>query len=437
MTQRTDTVYLIALVVILFGSGCRSDDPVQSGPSPKQKFELSDFQSAEACSTCHPRYFDEWQGSMHRYATNDPIWMLASNSLQESTNGQLKSWCIQCHSPIGFLTESVPPTFQIESLPAIVREGVNCDVCHILRPPYTTTEDHAVYTISPGSTKYGTLPDPLPTIHGSAYEPSYGRSEVCRICHDLIRNNVPVEITFTEWQQSPWGAMSYECQDCHMKTYTGQAAVNGPVRQNLHQHDFVGVDLPITPFPNKERQRAGVDSLLKNSASMSVLAPTHVATGDSFHLSVTITNDKTGHNLPTSVFFFRQMWIEVLVWNGPDTVYRSGHLDANRDLMDGNSTLGPGADKDLTIFNGVLYKNHAESNVFELDSLVNRSLAPFASHTSVYSADLPHVGSWNYRVRLLFRPFGPYLFRALGAGSFVGEIPIYEMLSEEGVVIAH
>jgi hypothetical protein len=117
-----------------------------------------------------------------------------------------------------------------------------------------------------------------------------------------------------------------------------------------------------------------------------------------------------------------------------DTVYRSGHLDANGDLMDHNSALRPDDDPDLTLFNGTLYKNGQESNVFELDSLVNTSLAPFETRTSHYAFTPPSAGVWNVRSRLLFRPFGPYLFRSLEAGQYAPALPVFEMLSRETTV---
>jgi len=128
------------------------------------------------------------------------------------------------------------------------------------------------------------------------------------------------------------------------------------------------------------------------------------------------------------------MWIEVTVWKGTDTVFRSGDLDANGDLMDKNSALRPGEDVDLVIFNGTLYKEGRESNVFELDSLVNHSLAPFETRTAQYAFTATSSGEWNIMARLLFRPFGPYLFRSLGAGAYATELPVYEMASREETV---
>jgi len=423
---RTAAPPLMAIAMMAL-PGCNRDDTVVV-PAPAAAYTLSDFSPSAACEPCHPQYVAEWKGSMHHYSTSDPIWRLANNSLQESTGGRLAKTCFQCHAPVGFLTDNTKPSFAFSDLDPLVREGITCDLCHVLRPPYLSTDQTIRYTVDPGPVKYGTLRDPEPTsAHEHGYDSDYDRSDVCRQCHDLTVNGVPVEVTFTEWQNSAWGGMSVECQSCHMKKYTGRATPTGPVRNNLHRHSFAGVDVAITDFPGKAEQLEEVDSLLKNSASLELEYSAGAGVGDTFRLGVRVTNDKTGHNLPTSVFFNRQMWIEVTVWMGGDTVLRSGALDANGDLMDQNSVLRPNEDTLLTIFNGTLYREGHESNVFELDSLVNRSLAPFESRVSTYPFVVSAAGTWNLSARLLFRPFGPYLFRSLDADEYLTELPVFEM----------
>jgi hypothetical protein len=436
MNKDVLVIFLISFVVSL--AACKKDESTgpPPNPNPTPTYNLTDFERAQSCSTCHPQYYKEWEGSMHLYSTADPIWRLANNSLHQATNGTLGKACFQCHSPVGFITGTTVSPFEFSDLDPFVREGITCDFCHVMRPPYKTTNQRVEYNLAPGRVKYGTLENPVATsAHEHGYDASYDRSEVCRPCHDLILNNVPFEITNTEWQNSPWGGMSVECQHCHMKTYTGRAVPGGPIRNNLHRHSFVGVDVAITDFPNKAEQKAEIDSLLKNSATVTVNVPTMAALQDSIRLAICIYNDKTGHNLPTSVFFNRQMWLEVTVWKGSDTVYRSGHLDANGDLMDKNSVLRPNEDKDLQIFNGTLYSKGQETGILVyLDSIVNKTIKPFECRNVHYKFKIPRTGFWNARVRLLFRPFGPYLFRNLGAHEYITELPIFEMSNHESLI---
>jgi hypothetical protein len=128
------------------------------------------------------------------------------------------------------------------------------------------------------------------------------------------------------------------------------------------------------------------------------------------------------------------MWVEISVANGADTAYRSGNLDANGDLMDRHSALLPNGDQDLMLFSGYLFKNGHESSVFEVDSVVNTSLPPFAARTARYRFRVSRAGLWTVRTRLLFRPFGPYLFRSLRAEQYISEIPTFEMITNETIV---
>ena len=269
-----------------------TDPPPDDGPA----YKLSDFTSAELCAGCHPQYYEEWRGSMHRYSTADPVWMMANNALQAGTGGKLGKTCFQCHAPVGLLTGNTKDVFDFSDLDPLVSEGITCDFCHVLRPPYISTDQEIRYTIEPGRVKYGAMSDPIANgHHESGYDAEYDRSTVCRQCHDLTMNGVAVEITFTEWQDSPWGAMSVECQDCHMKTYTGRAAAGAPVRSGLHRHTFAGADVAVTDFPNKPEQLAEVGELMRGAASMDLetAATCRPGTGGRRPRG----NDKTGHNL--------------------------------------------------------------------------------------------------------------------------------------------
>jgi hypothetical protein len=272
---------LVLFVVLSLLSGCKKEEPVQPPPGERKRYNLSDFTPSPTCRSCHPQQYDEWNGSRHHYSANDPIWMLANNALQVSTGGTLKETCWPCHAPLGYLTGNTLPTFQIADLQPLVQEGDNCDMCHTMRAPHTTTDGQIRYHFEPGITKFGPMSDPIPTTgHVNGFDASFSRSDMCRECHDLIVNHIPVEINNTELEKSPWSALAVQCQDCHMSTYTGRAAVGAPVRTNLHRHDFVAVSVPVTNFPFRAYQRSAADSLLKQSASMYVTVPSDARASD-------------------------------------------------------------------------------------------------------------------------------------------------------------
>jgi len=140
---------------------------------------------------------------MHRYSTADPIWMLSNNSLQQSTGGRLGKTCFQCHAPVGFLTGNTKEVFEFSDLDPLVGEGITCDFCHVLRPPYLSTNQSVRYTVDPGGVKYGTMTNPVASsAHTHGYDPDFDRSVVCRQCHDpdALRLAVPA----MEWRTAVW-----------------------------------------------------------------------------------------------------------------------------------------------------------------------------------------------------------------------------------------
>jgi hypothetical protein len=150
-------------------------------------------------------------------------------------------------------------------------------------------------------------------------------------------------------------------------------------------------------------------------------------------LSVTVgvTNDRTGHALPSGTSFSRQMWVEITATNGAETLYRSGQLDANQDLLDEHSEIAPNGDPDLLLFSSELLGGD-DVSVFSATGIVENLLDPFERQERTYRVPVPAtaVGSVEIAVRLRFRPFPPYKARAQGHTDLVDQIPIFEMAAD-------
>jgi hypothetical protein len=437
---------MAALLIIWILVGCseKAPEPTNNQQTNNEGFKLSDFSSASECQICHPTQYDEWNGSMHAYAFVDPVNTVWMNGLKASEGEEtLGQCCVQCHSPIGMLTGETPIGFDKADVDPLVNEGINCDACHLMEAPSGTTFDQDIkyhYDVKSGK-KYGSIMDPAPNgFHLSEGKQFYTRSNACLPCHDLINETgLRAEITYTEWVESFYNMSSVECQDCHMETYQGQAAVGGPTRDNLHRHDFIGVDMAlIDNFPNKPEQRQRIEQLLQNSVTMTVELPDSVRPNSVLSIKATVTNDFVGHDIPSSVTFVRQMWLEVTVTSGADTLYKSGYFDANGDLMDAHSVLNPNGDPDLVIFQSALYKNGQPGNVFSADSINIGSIAPLQSKSGNYSISLNSIlgNTIDVRVRLRFRTFPPYAIRD-GAAQYIANIPTFEMEEYQGSIVVY
>lgn len=435
MTKRRDLLLcLIApfLIWILIGCAEKSSEPTNNQQTNNEEFQLSDFSSASDCKGCHPNQYNEWKGSMHAYAFVDPINTVWMDGLRASVGAQtLGQFCVQCHSPIGMLAGETPIGFDKNDVDPLVKEGINCDACHLMEKPSGTTITESVfhYDVKSGK-KYGSIMDPAPNpFHLSEGKPFYSLSNVCLPCHNLINpQGLPAEITFSEWAESLYGMSSVECQGCHMPTYSGEAAVGGPHRDNLHRHDFIGVDVALIDFPDKDLQRQKIEQLLQNSVTLSVELPDSIHPNSVLPVKATVTNDFVGHDIPSSVTFVRQMWLEVTVTSGADTLYKSGYFDANGDLMDEHSLLNPGGDPDLVVFQSALYKGTQPANVFTADSVKAGSIPALQSRSGQYEILLAAIpaNTVEVHVRLRFRPFPPYSIRD-GAAQYIAHVPVFEM----------
>lgn len=391
------------------------------------------FAEPEKCQACHPKHYEEWQTSMHAYAFVDPVFFALNEIGQQRSNNALDQFCVKCHSPIASLFQEVPPGFDRSLLSPIAKKGIQCDVCHLIK---SISRGEGIGEFRIDQKRAGPIYDPQENeFHESAYDERFDKSIVCSSCHDVkAPNGFQVEHTSTEWEQSPYAAMGLECQGCHMPTYSGNAAVGGPVRSKLHRHTFVGVDIPLVDFPGKEQTIAAVDELLKNSASMAVNAPTQVQPGEMITIEVSINNDKTGHNIPSGTIFERQMWIEVILQDDSGTVYlESGKLDKNGDLLNHHSDFVKAGtmalDSNLVLFNGTPYSNGKETLFFwEADSIESNTIAPFETKTVQYSVKAPNIARpLSLNVRLLFRSFPPYLLREIGQESLLENLVLFEM----------
>lgn len=429
---------LFFILLLFFLCACSRKDPANPDPAPGPEFQAAQFTSAQQCATCHPNHYQEWRSSMHAYAFVDPVFFAMHDRGQRETAGRLDQFCTKCHSPIASRSGETPPFFDRNALSPVSREGVTCDVCHsITRINEIANADFAM---SPGNVKYGSLDNPAPNgFHGSQFNALFDRSEFCGSCHNVINpENVLVEETHFEWSRISPASMAYQCQDCHMPTYTGEAAVGGPQRE-VHRHYFAGVDVPLIDFPGADLQRQMAEQLLQSAADLSITHPAAILRGDTLVLAVQVQNTGTGHDLPSGVAAERQMWIAVVARDaGGRVLYQSGQLDANGDLMDHHSALHPHADRELALFRQIMYDGNGKEVLFFWQAKrVQNDMIPFLeSREARYRIAVPadFSGKIFLQVILRFRSLPPYFLRELNLADLVAKVPIVDMARAEGVV---
>ena len=408
---------LAAPVALLPLGGCSdSTDPGDGDGAP------GPFRSAASCGVCHPQHFAEWVSSMHAFGGVDPV-MIAAAELARAELGQAAGdACHDCHSPslkrqrdwLASLPPTVDPLVEDVSL-----DGISCDVCHSIDLIPPAGDISFLADVDPSGPKLGGIRDPIPNeAHESKHDDSFQTSVQCRSCHQIfLENGVGVENTFREWLDSNGAGMGQECQTCHMPGYTGQAAIGGPADRTVHHHTFIGVDFATVPYRgvDRDRQIAAVDSLLRNSVTVSPDVPASAAAGSPLTLRFPVRNDKVGHSIPSGTSFAREMWIRLSVRDARDSlVHRSGWLEgADSTLVD------VATDPSLVSFGSHLLDAQGDRTFFlwrAVDIDESRLLPSGAVRDADYTFDVPvdAVGPLTVDVALRFRAFAPEQLLELG-----------------------
>jgi len=189
-------------------------------------------------------------------------------------------------------------------------DGVGCDFCHKIGEVILDPHTDLPYPDRPGISSmrlyrpeegqqlfFGTFDDVTRRV---TYLPLEEESAFCAPCHYGVFGGVvaPGEVaggvviynSYGEWLESPYSdpETGQTCQDCHMLVadydyfaYPEQGGLRS--RFPIHNHTMPG---------------AKDEALLQNSVTMTTIAQ---LAGDRVLVRASITNDKTGHHVPTGV----------------------------------------------------------------------------------------------------------------------------------------
>ncbi|MCB9680427.1 MAG: hypothetical protein H6733_03070 [Alphaproteobacteria bacterium] len=405
-------------------------DPLSTPATPT--LDPSAFPEADSCVTCHPDHVAAWRTSAHAHAMTDPVFRRLVQVRQVDFAGQQDPFCLQCHSAIATRGGEIVPGFSFDDLSPVALEGVTCVSCHkVTGLQRTWNSGHVLDADAP---MQGPIDDPAPNaFHTSAASPLHAEARFCGGCHDVVEvSGLPLERPYQEWTTSPAAEAGTPCQSCHMPARTGMAAVGGTERE-VHDHRFVGVDLPLEDVPAAERdaRRADVLGLLHTAASLTVDAPPASRAGDQIDVVLTVDNRIDAHNLPTGSTFNRQLWLEVVATDADGAVlYATGTLDDRGDLRNYWSTLDPYGDHDLITLGAAFTDAHGDPELFpwSAEELTSTALPPLHDRTfTVFVPTTPTTpGPIAVRARLLFRQLPPYLLRELGLSD---ALPFLEVLT--------
>ena len=225
-------------------------------------------------------------------------------------NNQNCSW-MGCHTSLTverspqFIGQPADPL----GLTGDAAEGITCDFCHKIGDVILDPETHLPPPDMPGILSmrlyrpvegeqvfFGTVLDVNRRV---SYLPLQSESEFCAPCHygvfggivgnGTVTGGTVIYNSYGEWLDSPYSdpETGLTCQDCHMPVSSENWFVF-PERGGL-ERDYVELH-------NHTMPGAADENLLQNSVTMVSWAQ---RAGDQLEVEVSITNDQTGHHIPT------------------------------------------------------------------------------------------------------------------------------------------
>ena len=331
------------------------------GACGDDKLPVEELMDPRTCETCHPVHYQQWSGSMHAYAADDPVFLAMNKRGQRETGGALGDFCINCHAPmakqLGFTDFA---NFDPEVLPPAAR-GITCYFCHNVER-VTSTHDNGL-VLANDQTMRGGAKDPVGTsAHHSKYDEKMdgdlNQSEICGSCHDIVvpasingRRDIELERTFLEWKgtffaSSDVPTLHLTCTGCHAKSSRLEPIADAPGVKprlhGLHDHTMAAIDLALTPFPEMEAQRLAVQRIL--NPSIGIIGPVPLNPSAPQPGGICVTPEQgglvtvrvdalgTGHSWPSGAAMDRRAWLELIAYDASGAVvFQSGVVPAGMD----------------------------------------------------------------------------------------------------------
>ena len=335
---------------------CACDASAREETTESARLTREELMDPQSCSGCHPRHYREWSGSMHAYASEDPVFRAMNQRAQRETGGELGEFCVKCHAPLALQEGATRDGSNLDEIPDKLK-GVTCYFCHNAIDVGEHFNNDV--KLANDTTLRAAIDQPLSSpAHGVAYSAFLDSDRrqsavLCGSCHDVVTPaGVHLERTFDEYQRSLFGRLEegFEtCAGCHMPGRRGRAASlpQAPER-TVHSHMWPGVDVALTAFPEREAQHQAVECELALNTRIRSVAHDGLGT---FKVE---SETSAGHRQPSGAAQDRRMWLEVIAYDARDeVVFESGRI-ADGELEDKPETH-PDYDPQLALYRDWIY----------------------------------------------------------------------------------
>lgn len=425
-------------------------------------FSFEGVTGAKSCGVCH-REYKEWKADAHSQSSEDVhfVTMYAgtdiqgreSQPIQYDTKGKIlppdpslpnygpgfrldnpgrAGNCATCHTPLAarisnekncswmgchsvFTAEHSNGLLQPGAVPISrsdrALEGVNCEFCHQIGDVLLNAETKLPNTDRPGVLSvrlfrppegqnlfFGTMVD---VTRQDSYLPLQSESKFCAACHygvmggvvgnDTVTGGTVVYSSYAEWLSSPYSnpKTGKTCQDCHMpkakENFTVFPERAGIARDyfDFHNHQMPGID---------------DEQFLKNAVTMKSTAGLE---NNLIRVQVKVTNDKTGHNVPTDAVI-RQMILVVQAFDGNGNALPLKQGPVNPDWA-GNFAKTAGKTFSKVLEDKATGEFPTAAFWRPTNIMEDTRLAPMATDSTQYAFESPDGHAAKVRVRLVYR----------------------------------
>lgn len=316
--------------------------------------------------------------------------------------------CATCHVPAPAAKSGQAYAVDPNQVSGIATEGVFCEFCHKIGDVTLDPVTGVPYPNMPGVLSlrlyrpeegqqlfFGPFDDVTRRV---SYLPLEEESGFCAPCHFGVFWDTVVYNSFGEWLESPYSdpETGKTCQDCHMPL-AGYDYFVFPEKGGLHRD-------PNRIFSHR-MPGASDEELLRNTVTMTATARLE---GEAVIVQVDITNDQTGHHVPTD-FPARHLILLVQAidadgnlltqLDGPTVPEWGGVGDPAEGYYAG--LPGKGFAKVLE----ELWTEVSPTGAYWNPTRVvgDNRIAAFATDTSTYAFAAPGEGEITIEVTLLFR----------------------------------
>lgn len=325
---------------------------------------------------------DDWKATMMANSAKDPFWRAKVSHevlLYPAHKMDIETKCTSCHAPLGHFA-AMHAGFEHYSIDSMVldplaKDGVSCLACHQVSKTGLGFGHSGNVNFDTAKVAYGPFISPLesPMVMATDYKPVYSphisNAGLCAGCHTLITETIDYnsnytgntfveQATYHEWLNSRYEVEEISCQRCHMPALTkGEFFLVNDIetdaRDTFYLHELVGANttmlkllkenitaLNLTAEPeNFDEVIAKTEDMLRNRTinfDLNFLEQTD----DSLFFEVVILN-KAGHKFPSG-YPARRAFVEfVLQDQNGDTLFVSGNVDENYELIAQNDTYEP------------------------------------------------------------------------------------------------